>query len=125
MVYSSRKIIVLTAAICLLGAASCEHKHKGDMTDTTDPTVPGTVATGGTCGTIAGLVCASADDYCAMPVGTCQIADMAGTCTRKPEIILAIFQPVCGCDGSTYSNSSAAAAAGINVLAQGECNSPL
>lgn len=119
MLYPSRKIVALTAAICLLGAASCE--HKGDMTDTTDPTTPGTVATGGTCGTIAGLVCASADDYCAMPVGTCQVADMAGTCTTKPEIILAIFQPVCGCNGSTFSNDSAAAAAGINVLSLGSC----
>ena len=123
MLYSSGKIVAVTAAICLLGVASCEPKtHE---TDGGHATIPDGVATGGTCGTIAGLVCASANDYCAMPVGSCQIADMAGTCTTKPDVILAIFQPVCGCDGSTYSNSGAAAAAGINVLAQGECISPL
>ena len=115
----------LMVAVCLIGAGNCDTK-KEDMADGGGGVTPGgTVATGGTCGTIAGLVCASASDYCAMPAGSCRIADNAGTCTVKPQVIPAIFDPVCGCDSMTYSNDSAAAAAGINVLSQGSCPSPL
>jgi hypothetical protein len=33
-----------------------------------------------------------------------------------------IFQPVCGCDGITYSNSCVAGAAGVLHFSEGECN---
>ena len=101
---------------CLLAAASCDHEPKKP-----DPVPGGPVADGGTCGTIAGLACASPDSFCAMPVGSCQIADGAGTCTPKPEVCTAQFEPVCGCDGNTYGNACAAAAAGMNIASEGEC----
>jgi hypothetical protein len=122
---SMTRSVLLVSAACLIAAASCDDKSGMSGDDGTGSgggmTPGGTVATGGTCGTIAGLVCASAADYCQMPVGTCQIPDMAGTCTMKSQVILAIFDPVCGCDGVTYSNSSAASNAGISVLSQGAC----
>lgn len=114
---SLARSLLFAIGACLLAAASCEHEPKKP-----DPgPIPGPVADGGTCGTIAGLACANPNSYCAMPAGTCQIADNAGTCTPKPEVCTAQFDPVCGCDGQTYGNACAAAAAGINIASDGEC----
>ena len=44
-----------------------------------------------------------------------------GTCAPKPGACIAVWDPVCGCDGETYGNPCAAAAAGVNVASDGEC----
>ena len=77
--------------------------------------------TGGTCGTVAGIQCASDMDFCKTAIGQCDVADAEGTCTTKPQICTMDFNPVCGCDGQTYGNACAADSAGVNVQAVGEC----
>ncbi|MAI78807.1 MAG: hypothetical protein CL917_07705 [Deltaproteobacteria bacterium] len=44
-----------------------------------------------------------------------------GTCEDIPEICIEIYEPVCACDGVTYSNFCVAHSAGLNVDHQGEC----
>lgn len=80
------------------------------------------IATPASCGGIAGLTCA-ADQWCDYggPTAQCGAADMLGTCQTRPEVCLAVYDPVCGCDGQTYSNSCAANAAGVDVQADGPC----
>ena len=77
---------------------------------------------GKTCGGIAAIPC-PADQYCHFKDGECRtIADVGGVCASKPMACTADVAPVCGCDNRTYSNSCAAATAGVSVGATGACN---
>lgn len=72
------------------------------------------------------LPCTVSDDcaieeYCAKLLGDC---DGEGTCTLRPVVCPRSVEPVCGCDGVTYSNACYAAAAGQSVDYPGECGMP-
>jgi hypothetical protein len=60
----------------------------------------------------------AATDYCAAM--TC---GGSGQCQARPQVCFEIYQPVCGCDGQTYSNSCVAAGRGANVASSGPCAS--
>ena len=56
--------------------------------------------------------------YCKKDVGDCE---GKGKCNVIPEICTMIYDPMCGCDGITYSSHCNAASKGVNVLYEGEC----
>lgn len=75
------------------------------------------------CGT---LVCGPAS--CEPACGAMQYCDLCASspvCADRPvdegRVCPAIYMPVCGCDGMTYSNSCALGSAGIGRLHDGEC----
>lgn len=68
-----------------------------------------------------GLPACAAGEFCQFEEGTCGELDRPGVCTRRPQVCIEIFAPVCGCDGKTYGNACFAAAAGASVAHKGAC----
>ena len=50
-----------------------------------------------------------------------QDANVIGECIARPTSCDLNFEPVCACDGQTYSNECMAAMAGFSTVAMGEC----
>lgn len=74
------------------------------------------------CGGLQGLTCEEGE-YCNYAIDAqCGAADQTGTCAPIAENCTEEFQPVCGCDDNTYDNACFAAAAGVSVAAEGECD---
>ena len=92
---------------CLAASAGVTVSHTGDCVTTT------------TCGGSAGGVCALGE-FCKRESGNCT-PSAAGVCTPIPATCPTTVLPVCGCDGTTYSNSCFADAAAVTMSAANAC----
>ncbi len=73
------------------------------------------------CGGFAGIPCPDPEQFCRFAPGTCLVADNAGSCVGVPRFCIAIFDPVCGCDGETYGNECEALRARVQIDHSGDC----
>jgi hypothetical protein len=90
----------------------------GPGTSCGDVSIP--VECGQICGGIAGIPCEEPDTFCKLPEGHC-CCDFFGVCTPIPQGCPDVWDPVCGCDGTTYGNECEADAAGVSIDHRGPC----
>ena len=65
------------------------------------------------------------DLFCEIPPGACNNdAPSPGICTARPGGCDTVYQPVCGCDGKTYSNDCERLKAAVPKQRDGVCGSP-
>ena len=72
------------------------------------------------CGGFVGAECAP-DKVCVYTLGGCGFADDPGTCVAPPVDCPAVFDPVCGCDGTAYNSECHAIRAGTSVARDAVC----
>ncbi len=66
-----------------------------------------------------------ATDWCRYPPGICYSDDPLGTCVQKTQICGEYWDPVCGCDWQTHSNSGCAYIEQVSILYEGACGPPV
>jgi hypothetical protein len=73
------------------------------------------------CGGDSIQVCPT-DMFCAYTLDAmCGWADATGVCQPEPQACPTIDDPVCGCDGVTYSSECVANASGVAIVSVGAC----
>lgn len=115
--------------LLLLGAWGPNPGHPADFDGDGEVRVPDLLflleawgpCAGQVCGTIAGIVCENDHEFCLFRPGRCQVADDDGLCMPIPEACTEIWDPVCGCDGVTYSNECFAHQAEMSIDHAGPC----
>jgi hypothetical protein len=99
----------------------CEAAHAGVAVAATGACA----ASGATCGGVTGALC-DGNSFCKFPstVGqSCGSGDQTGTCEKIPDLCDAVFTPVCGCDGKTYSSECYANTQGVSITSADACPS--
>ena len=109
---TAQRISLVALALTLATGLGCPRQNAAESTwDQRKGQICGS-ATNPRCG---------AGEVCEIPAGSCDKTDVTGTCVPRPENCTQDYTPVCGCDGSTYSNDCMRLMAGARKSHNGEC----
>ncbi|MBK8169553.1 MAG: hypothetical protein IPK60_04320 [Sandaracinaceae bacterium] len=105
-----------------VSGCSCEGADCANLYESPEACVDAHAPCSASCGGLHGSTC-PAGAFCRYAVeDMCGATDALGMCAPIPDGCLDLWDPVCGCDGMTYSNSCYAAGASVSVFAEGECH---
>jgi hypothetical protein len=103
---------------CVAHSHGVSIRHRGLCQDAAEAAAGGV---GATCG-VEGLPRCATGLFCQYPAAAqCGANATPGSCQPRPQACSADYNPVCGCDGTTYANACSAHAAGVSVKQEGAC----
>jgi hypothetical protein len=80
---------------------------------------PGSARIGATCSPATDTC--GADEFCEVSDGACAKSGSQGHCVAVSQVCAMLYQPVCGCNGQTFSNDCERRRAKVSKRKDGGC----
>lgn len=119
-----KRLCLLASLLCLVACGdddgAADSGSDTSILDANTHDTPAPDAPPASCGGVGGMPCADTE-FCDYQGNICGAADGGGICRTRPVACTEEIDPVCACDGTTYSNECQANSAGVDVNGLGGC----
>lgn len=109
----------------MVGGCGCEGADCDALYDTSEACLEAHAMCERRCGGLTPYDACLPQELCVYDdTDACGALDGPGTCTPRPVICDGVYEPVCGCDATTYPSECDAHHAGVDVAHAGACEGP-